>query len=140
MTRSVYIIGSLRNPHIRSIGEGLRIRGWDVFDDWHAAGADADSIWQEYETASRGHDYREALAGYHGQHAFALDKKHLDRCSVGLLVLPAGKSGHLELGYMLGQGKPGYILMNGEPERFDLMYSLATAIYLSPEEMFEAFK
>lgn len=131
--RSVYIMGSLRNPKVCEIGQAFRDAGWDAFDDWMAAGPEADDMWQRYERA-RGRNVKEALAGYAAQNCFAYDKRHVDRCGMGLLVLPAGKSGHLELGYILGQGKPGYILLDGEPERFDVMYNFATAIFTSLDD------
>ena len=52
-----------------------------------------------------------------------------------MLVLPAGKSGHLEAGYLIGQGKPVYILLAGEPERFDVMYNFAAGVYTSLDEL-----
>jgi hypothetical protein len=130
---SLYIIGSLRNPAVPAIASAFRNAGWDVFDDWYAAGPEADDYWQKYEVA-RGHNYRQSLNGYAAQHVFNYDRKHLDRCDVGLLVLPAGKSGHLELGYMIGQGKPGYILIDKEPERRDVMYAFATDVFFSLSE------
>lgn len=117
----VYLIGSLRNPEIPEIGNALRKAGHDVYDDWFAGGREADDEWQKYEYV-RGRDYISALDGWHAQQVFENDLKHLNRAEVGILVLPAGKSAHLELGYLIGQGKPGYILLNAEPERFDLMY------------------
>ena len=36
--------------------------------------------------------------------------------------MPAGKSGHLELGYMIGQGKPCFVFFEEEPERWDVMH------------------
>lgn len=131
---SIYIIGSLRNSEIPKIGAMLRHAGWDAFDDWHAAGPEADDCWQRYENG-RGRNYREALAGWAAGHVFEFDLKHLNRCDAGLLVLPAGKSGHLEIGYMLGQGKRGYILLDGEPERYDVMYRFATKVFTSREDM-----
>jgi nucleoside 2-deoxyribosyltransferase len=50
-------------------------------------------------------------------------------------MLPAGKSGHLELGYMIGQGKPGYILLDAEHKRWDVMYKFATAVVPTMEEL-----
>lgn len=132
--RKVYIIGSLRNPDVIAVAGFLRAEHYDVFDDWYSPGPNTDDFWQEYEK-QRGRTFREALAGHHAQHAFALDKKHLDACDSVVLVLPAGKSGHLELGYAIGKGKRGYILMPGEPERFDLMYNFATKIFTSVDEL-----
>ena len=51
------------------------------------------------------------------------------------MVMPAGKSGHLELGYMLGQGKKGYILFDKEPDRWDVMYQFATGVFFNKEEL-----
>jgi nucleoside 2-deoxyribosyltransferase len=137
--RSIYLIGSMRNARVQAVAKTLREAGFDVFDDWASPGPETDDRWQEYEK-QRGRTFREALAGHHAQHAFALDRAHLERCDLAVLVAPAGKSGHLELGWVLGQGKPGYILMDGEPERYDLMYLFATAIFMSVDEMLERLK
>ncbi len=133
MSYKIYIIGSLRNPRVPEIAQlfsqravELGARG-EVFDDWYAAGPEADDKWRDYEKA-RGHGFIEALRGYSAQHVYNFDKKHLDESDVAVMVLPAGRSDHLELGYMLGRGKPGYILLGGEPERYDVMYNFATAV------------
>lgn len=123
----IYVIGSLRNLNIPTVGEALRKAGHEVFDDWYAAGPEADDYWQKYEKG-RGRSYQEALQGYAARNVFAFDKKHLDRAEAVVLVLPAGKSGHLEFGYSLGRGKPGFILLDGEPERYDVMYQFASAV------------
>lgn len=134
--RSIYIIGSMRNPRVPEVAKALRDASWDAYDDWHSSGPQSDDCWQAYEK-SRGRTYREALAGYHAQNVFDLDKRHLDRCSAAVLVLPAGKSGHLELGYMIGRGKFGYILLDGEPDRYDVMSLFATRIFVDLDEMLE---
>lgn len=134
MKKTIYLIGSLRNPQIPLVGDVLRECGYDVFDDWYSAGPEADDKWQEYEKG-RGRGVCDALAGYHAQHVFAFDKHHLNRAHVGVLVMPAGKSGHLELGYLIGQGKPGFILYDKEPERFDVMHAFATGVMLKLDEL-----
>ena len=130
----VYLIGSLRNPKVIELGNRLRALGFEVFDDWASPGALADEEWQMYEKA-RGRTYAEALQGHHAKHVFAFDKEHLDRCGQAVLILPAGKSGHLELGYIVGKGKPGYILLEGEPERFDIMYQFASGVFTNEEDL-----
>lgn len=128
MKRKIYLIGSLRNPDIQELAERLREDGHEVFDDWYAAGEKADDAWQAYEQ-TRGHGYLEAINSVHAVAAFDVDKTWLDWCDTAILIMPAGKSCHLELGYIIGQGKPGYILMPKEPERYDLMYRFATGVY-----------
>lgn len=134
-----YIIGSLRNENIPTISVKLREEtGYEIFDDWFSPGPKADDYWKAYEEA-RGRNYKEALHGYAAKHVFEFDKYHIDRADFGILILPAGKSGHLELGYMIGCGKPGFILLD-VPDRWDVMYQFATGIFFSMEEMIEAIK
>jgi hypothetical protein len=135
----IYLIGSLRNSRVREIAAKLRGAGHDVFDDWHACGPQADAEWSGYEK-ERGRSYQEALASPFAQNAFDFDLRHIQAADVGILVLPAGKSGHLELGYMLGRGQRGYILLDGEPEKWDLMYLLAHGVFSSVEELLPHLK
>lgn len=123
----IYLIGSLRNPDIPVIGNKLRAAGFDTFDDWFAAGPEADDKWREYEI-QRGRSYVDALQGLAAGHVYDYDHEHLNRSSAGVLVLPTGKSGHLELGYLIGSGRPGYILLD-QPDRWDVMYRFASGVY-----------
>lgn len=134
----VYLIGSLRNPALPETANYLRERDFDIFDDWFAAGPEADDMWQSYEK-QRGRTYGEALAGAAARNVFAFDLRHISEAHVGVLMLPAGKSGHLELGYMAGQGKPTIIYFSeGEPERWDVMYQFATKVVFSAEQLYFA--
>jgi hypothetical protein len=135
----IYLIGSLRNPRVPQVANELRAAGLEVFDEWHGVGPNADSHWRDYELA-RGRSYREALKGAAARNTFAFDKKWLDHCSSSVMVAPAGRSGHLELGYTIGQGKPGYILFDGEEERWDVMAQFATGLFDSVEELTTALK
>lgn len=135
--RKIYLIGSLRNPDIQATAEVLRFAGHEVFDDWYAAGPKADDEWQAYER-TRGRSYTRALNGRHARSAFAHDKKWLDWADTGVLVLPAGKSGHLEIGYLVGRGADCHILMDGEPERFDLMYRFVSGVWTNMNDLIVA--
>lgn len=135
----IYLIGSLRNPKVPEFATELREQGFDVFDDWFSAGKIADECWREYEI-NRGRSYSDALKGYAARHVFEFDKHHIDRCNVGILLLPAGRSGHLELGYMIGQGKPGYILLDKNYDRWDVMYGFASGVFSEKKDLFKAIK
>lgn len=136
----IYLIGSLRNPEVPVWAEGLRAAGFEVFDDWYAAGPEADDYWQKYEVERR-HTFKQALEGFHAECVHDFDRKHLDRASGAVLLLPAGKSCHLELGYVIGQGKPGFIAMpNGEPDRFDVMYRFAKGVYYGITDLVNAIR
>lgn len=122
----IYLIGSLRNPEVPKLGNILRSHGHEVFDDWFGAGPEADDHWRTHEK-QRGTSYYEALHGYAAGNVFNFDKTHLDRCDTVVLVMPAGKSGHLELGYAIGCGKRGLVAFDTEPDRWDVMYRFAIA-------------
>jgi len=133
----VYLIGSLRNPQIPLLAAYLRTNlpsSDEIFDDWYAAGPEADDKWMEYEK-EREHTFAQALDGYAATHVYEFDKKHLDSCDVAVMVMPAGKSAHLELGYCAGAGKGTIILMDGEPERFDVMYNFADHVVTSWKDL-----
>jgi len=137
----IYTIGSLRNEQVPIIANKLRDAGYEVFDDWYSAGPEADDKWQAYETA-RGHNYKQALEGYAAKNVFNFDKKHLLDNEIVVLILPAGKSGHLEFGWFLGGGKPGYILFDDDVEncRWDVMYQFANGVYFDLDDLIEKLK
>ncbi|KKM81590.1 hypothetical protein LCGC14_1328290 [marine sediment metagenome] len=135
----IYLIGALRNEQVPHLGNALRDLGFDVVDDWHGTGYEADEKWREYEQI-RGRNYKEALQGLAAKHIFQFDKHHLDTSDFVVMLLPAGRSGHLEFGYAIGQGKPGYILFDGEPDRYDVMYQFANDIFFDSRELLETLR
>ena len=126
--RQIYLIGSLRNPKVPIVANILTDAGYKVFDDWFAAGELADDEWRKYEIL-RGRDYLTAIKGPAAEHVFQFDLTNMEKSDFAVLMLPAGKSGHLELGWMLGQGKKGYILLDDAPPRWDVMYRFATGVF-----------
>jgi hypothetical protein len=135
----IYLIGALSNPKVPEVANEMRAAGLEVFDNWHAAGPEADREWERYERA-RGYRLVQALDNYSAWHVFEYDKAHLDECKVGVLMYPCGKSGHLELGYMIGQGKKGYVLLDEEPERWDVMLRFADAVYEEKGKLIRALR
>lgn len=140
----IYLIGSLRNENVPVLAKELRDNlKIEIFDDWFSPGPEADDFWRKYEKV-RGSTYKEALQHYAGQHVFNFDHYHIDRLPIGLLYMPAGKSGHLELGYMIGKGKRTYILFDHEPERWDVMYQFVFLnggnIFFNKHELIEELK
>ena len=138
----IYMIGSLRNENVPTMAREIRELLKDkveVFDDWFSPGPEADDFWRKYEK-KRGSTYKQALNNWAGKHVFEFDKHHIDRADVGILYMPAGKSGHLELGYMIGKGKRCFILFDKEPERWDVMYQFAEDVFFDKKELFEKLK
>jgi len=139
MIKSIYIIGSLRNPSITQFANEVQELGFEAFADWMAPGPQADDFLRDY-AKQRGLNYKQTLQSYEARHIFAFDKEHIDRCDAAVMLMPAGRSGHMELGYVRGQGKPAYILFNDEPERVDVMYQFAVDVFFSKQELFEELK
>lgn len=125
----VYLAGSLRNRMaIVTVADELQKQlGCHVFADWAATSPDADDNWQHYEKA-RGFSYKEALKRPAAQNVFLFDKRHIDESDVMVVAMPAGKSAFLELGYHIGKGKPGYILLEQETDRWDVMFNFADGV------------
>lgn len=137
---NIYLMASLRNEKTPAVANKIETEtGITVFDSWFSPGPEADDFWRNYEKA-RGRSYEQALDGYAATHIYEFDKYHIDRCDIGVLLQPAGKSCHLELGYMLGQGKLGYIVFEEEPERWDVMYQFATEIFFSLDALTDSLK
>lgn len=113
----------------------------EIFDDWYAAGPEADDKWKEYEQ-ERGRIYRDALDGYAARHVFAFDKHHLDTSSHAVLVLPAGKSGHMEIMYAKYgvQAKAAILLEPDADPRWDVMYQFVDEVFEREEEIVEWLK
>jgi len=138
--KKIYISGSLRNPNVPLVAAALREDGHIVFDDWYAAGPGADDAWKAYEEA-QGFSLAEALNRPAALHVLDFDRKWLGWADTTILVMPAGKSGHMELAYQLGRGMEGHILF---PEisgaRWDVMYGLAKGVWDSLEDLREHLK
>ena len=134
----IYLIGALKNPRIPIIGNLLREAGYDAMDEWFTPGEHADTNWQAYE-ALRGRTYQEAIKGRAARNVFLFDKSYIDLADAAILVMLAGKSAMLELGYARGRGKFTAIYLDGqEPERYDVMPGMADEIIKTEQDLLEA--
>lgn len=130
----LYLIGSLRNPLVPDIGNELRQAGYEVFDDWFSGGPGADDAWRDYEKG-RGHTLVQALQGHAARNIFQFDYRHLSEATHVVLTLPAGRSGHMELGWAIGKGKNCHVLLDKDPDRYDVMYQFAAGVHETMESL-----
>lgn len=135
----VYIIGALKNPRVPEVAAALRLAGYEALDEWHAASPDADTCWQNYSLA-RNQTFAEALHNRAAENTFHFDRSLIDLADYGVLVAPGGKSAHLELGYMAGQGKQTFILLDQEPDRYDVMPQFAKGVFSNTEDLIQGLK
>lgn len=128
----IYLASSWRNSYQPSILEELRQAGHDVYDfknppDRTGFGwSQIDPDWKNWTTkAYLGHLTAHPLA-----HAgFKSDWEAMCKAEAGVLLLPSGRSAHIEAGYFVGAGKPLVIyLPEGEQLEPELMYLMATEV------------
>ena len=121
----VYVASSWRNKRQPAVVAALRLDGHEVYDfrnPPNRSGFAWSQIDPEWETWTVEQyiwhlDHPDAVAG------FAEDIGALTDAEVTVLVMPCGRSAHLELGYAAGAGQRTAILVDrSEPE---LMYKMA---------------
>jgi hypothetical protein len=135
--RRVYIIGSLRNENVVRLEIELRKLDYAVFAQWYGAGPTADDCWKKYEQ-DKGRTYGQALYSGAATHVFQLDATYLKKADIAVLLLPAGKSGHLECGVAIGAKKRAFIVFEEEPtDRWDLMLRFAEKVFFSQQEFLD---
>ena len=72
------------------------------------------------------------------QKAFQEDKKWIEWSDAVLLVLPCGKSAHLEAGYAKGGGKKLFIIGEFPKNEFDVMYGFADGLFNNISDLTDA--
>lgn len=63
------------------------------------------------------------------QEAFQEDKKYIDWSDAVIMLMPCGRSAHLEAGYAVGSGKKLYIVGGFKKGEFETMYGFANGMY-----------
>lgn len=137
--RKIYVASSWRNPGQPAVVQALREAGHEVYDFRHPAPGNEGFAWSEIDpdwmdwTPER---FAELLATHPvAANGFSFDKGGLDWCDTCVLVLPCGRSAHLELGYAAGQGKETYVLLHEDKFEPELMYLLNTACVTSLDDL-----
>jgi hypothetical protein len=132
-TVKIYAASSWRNSKYPGIVKLLRDAGHEVFDFQNGGAV-------RFETDSFKPDhYGMFLSTRLALKAFKTDFRAMRWAEACVLILPGGKSSHLEAGWFSGCGKPCFILANRDiEERPELMYALATLITTRAEDLISA--
>lgn len=139
----IYVASSWRNAYQPSVVDRLREAGHQVYDFRNPpsgvkgfAWSEIDPDWQNWK-AER---YRELLLTHPiASLGFVTDLRGMQWADTCVLVLPCGRSAHLEAGWFAGQGKRCLILTR-DGEEPELMALLATDICVSVNEVLRALK
>ena len=142
MKKKVYVASSWRNVHQPDIVKELRVLGYEVYDfrhpnDKRAIGFQWSRIDPEWEKWTM-EEYRKALMTDYAQFGFNRDFDAMKAADICVLVLPCGRSAHLEAGWMRGAGKK-VIAFIWHEERIEpeLMYGLLDGIAFDIQELAE---
>jgi hypothetical protein len=122
----VYVASSWRNAHQPAVVAALRVAGHEVYDFREPMPGSNGFHWTEVESAPKpwsGETLRVALQHPISKAGFESDMGALRTCDACVLVLPCGRSAHLELGWAAGAGKFTTVLMPA-PDEPELMYRM----------------
>lgn len=136
----VYVASSWRNELQPSVVERIRAASLDCYDFRNPKPGDHGFSWVDIEGGNvdrspkpKGsdlvspHKYLEMISHPVAEEGFEADFNALKRADAVVLVLPCGKSAHLELGWAEGAGKATAILLEDEVEP-ELMYKMVDFI------------
>lgn len=126
---NIYVASSWRNEEQPAVVAALRADGHEVVYDFKNPGPGENGFgWRQLELGDKAEWDAELFATQVLEHpvaarGFDLDMNALEACSACVLVLPCGRSAHLELGQAVGSGKLTivYVPKLEEPE---LMYRM----------------
>lgn len=137
----VYVASSWRNPLQPIVCATLAAAGIDHYDFRNPPGSSGFS-WREVKSSTAGagipgkgsdweavDEYLRMVSHPRALEGFAEDFAAMQRADAFVLVLPCGKSAHLELGWAVGAGKRTAILLE-DPCEPELMYRMVD--HLSP--------
>lgn len=132
----VYVATSWRNTLQPEVVKALQSEGHEVYDFRNPAPGDNGFHWSEIDPDWQQwtpEQFAEALDHPIAQAGFLTDMMALEYADACVLVMPCGRSAHLEMGYAIGTGKQTIILSSdGEPE---LMYKMAGDFVHSIEDV-----
>jgi hypothetical protein len=126
----------------------LRAAGIDCYDFREPVPGDPGFHWSEVmpsyptivgvgspESLADADEYVKALEHPIAVDGFKRDLAAMKRADTFVLVLPCGRSAHLELGWAVGQGKRTAVLLDGERVVPELMYKLVDYVALTLHDL-----
>lgn len=134
--RKIYVASSWRNPTQPDVVAALRLDGHLVYDFRNPCAGNKGFAWSEIDPewkAWKATDYVRLLDHPIAKAGFASDFHAMKWADTFVLVLPCGRSAHLELGWACGQGKQTLIITR-DGEEPELMAKMCDNICTSLDE------
>lgn len=136
MSGLVYVASSWHNPQYPSVIRALRLAGISYYDFRNPPGKTAfhwSQIMPSFDQDNQEcpvDEYLTALVNPISKAGFQEDFHAMQKCTKCVLILPCGRSSHMELGWCVGQGKATAILLDGPIVTPELTYKLVD--YIAP--------
>lgn len=126
----IYVASSWRNGYQPLVVKCLRAEGFEVYDFKHPKPGNTGFHWSEIDKAWQRWDtpqFIRALAHPIAEDGFTMDFTAMAAADTCVLVLPCGRSAHLEAGWFAGCGRT-LIIFQPQPCEPELMYKMANFI------------
>ncbi|MDL2238153.1 hypothetical protein LJC56_10085 [Christensenellaceae bacterium OttesenSCG-928-K19] len=139
--KKIYVASSWRNDIQPNVVKYLREQGFDVYDFKNPAEGNQGFLWSEIDADWKrwnASQFIEALEHPIAKDGFQSDMLALATCDVCVLVLPCGRSAHLEAGYAAGcmlKRLLIYIPEEAGQQEPELMYKMADGIFMRLEDV-----
>ena len=137
-SRCIYVASSWRNTIQPGIVSRLRFLGHEVYDFRNPTNgntgfswADIDPYWQSWTPEQ----FYAALDHKIAKEGFRFDFEAMKWADTFVLIMPCGRSAHLELGWACGAGKETAILLTKAQSEPELMYKLADLVTHEKHEL-----
>lgn len=143
----IYVASSWRNTTQPIVVPALRDAGHEVYDFRHPEPGNDGFTWREVmpswsptgvndglvpqDEYLTGIEHRISVAG------FTLDFDAMKWADACVLVLPCGRSAHLELGWFVGAGKRTAIMLDGPDVTPELMYRMVDLLATDVRQIIE---
>lgn len=135
----LYLASSWKNPLYESTAEFLKLFGHEIMD-WQKGGFSWKQVSEIPPEKWKAEYYRDyILHTPRAKDGFWKDVSLMDSADACVLLLPAGRSAHIEAGVFVGKDKPLFIYMP-HFDGPDLMYKFAQRICFQLEELQESLQ
>lgn len=145
----IYIASSWRNPYQQHLVQELRKRGHKVYDFKHPFGRNDSPVWESVtvtqnlrsaykEHCLNGDDFMRMLTDRQSIERFEEHFAAMQDADTCVLLLPSGRSSHIEAGHMNGMGKRVFVLDMSKAVTPELMYLALDGYFYDVEDLYKA--
>lgn len=139
----IYVATSWRNPYQETVVQTLRNQGHAVYDFKNPGRGLKGFAWEDIgldPKAISAVDYRHAILTHpRAAQGYMADMRAMEWADTCVLVLPSGRSAHLEGGWFAGRGKR-LVIFTQDGEEPELMALMAHDIVVSYQELITALE